>query len=244
MPLSQNLLLRSLSAEALAALGPAERIDLPLKTKVHEDGHAYFLESGIASIVTSAGGSEALEWGLIGSEGTSALSVIYQDTESPFHMYVQVAGTASRFDSSRLYELIDERPEVRALMLRFARAFSIQVSTTAFANGRSKIDARLARWILMASDRVGPTFDITHEILSMMLGVRRSGVTIAMQDLEGRGYIHAQRGTTSVRDRAGLIEATAGAYGFSEAHYERLLGPRALPFYQPEVAEFVDPVAA
>ena len=244
MPLDSNLLLRSLSPEALAALGRRERIDLPLKTELDEDGHAYFLESGIASIVTSAGGSEALELGIIGSEGTSALSVIYQDTESPFQMYMQVAGTASRFDSSRLSALIDERPEVKALMLRFARAFSIQVSTTVFANGRSKIDARLARWILMASDRVGSTFEITHEFLSMMLGVRRSGVTIAMQDLEGRGHIRAKRGTITVRDRAGLIEATAGAYGFSEAHYERLLGPRALPFYLPHFPESLAPVAA
>ena len=47
-----------------------------------------------------------------------------------------------------------------------------------------------------------------------------------------------------MRDRAGLIEATAGAYGFSEAHYERLLGPRALPFYLPRPPEIQTPVAA
>ena len=244
MQSTRNLLLRSLSQDALAVLGPVERIELPLRTVLDEGRHAYFLESGIASIVASARGTQALELGIIGSEGTSALSVIYEDDESPFEMYMQVAGTASRFDSSRLAVLLREQPEARALMLHFARAFAIQVSTTTFANGRFKIDARLARWILMASDRVGPVFSITHEFLSMMLGVRRSGVTIAMQSLEGGGYIRAQRGTITVRDRAGLVDATEGAYGFSELHYERLLGANSLPFYRSPSPEFLSPLAA
>ncbi len=240
---TQNLLLRSLSPLALAVLGPAEHVELPLKTVLDEDRHAYFLETGIASVVAASNGVAALELGIIGSEGTSALNVIYEDAESPFQMYMQVAGSALRFNSSRLAALLEEQLEARKLMLRFARAFSIQVATTAIANTRSKVEARLARWILMASDRVGPSFSITHEFLSLMLGVRRSGVTIAVQELEGRGYIRAQRGLITVRDRAGLIEATAGAYGVSELSYERLLGVGALPFYRHSVPEILAPAA-
>jgi CRP-like cAMP-binding protein len=244
MQITQNRLLLSLSEEALAALGAPQRMDLPLKADLDEDGYVYFLESGIASIVAKLDGVSPLEIGIIGAEGTSALSTIYQDAESPFQMYMQIAGTASRFEASRLSGVIEEFPEARSLMLRFARAFSIQVATTAFANGRAKVDARLARWLLMASDRVGPTFSITHEFLSMMLGVRRAGVTLAMQDLEGLGLVRAQRGTVTIRDRGGLIELTGGAYGFAELQYERLLGAMSLPFYRRPTPGLSSPLAA
>jgi CRP-like cAMP-binding protein len=107
---------------------------------------------------------------------------------------------------------------------RYARAFSIQVATTALANGRSKLDERLARWLLMVSDRVGTTFPITHEFISLMLGVRRPGVTLAIQILEGKGMIRASRGSVTILDRHGLIGLANGSYGFAEAHYARLLG--------------------
>jgi DNA-binding transcriptional MocR family regulator len=98
----------------------------------------------------------------------------------------------------------------------------------------------------MASDRVGSSFTITHEFLSMMLGVRRSGVTLALQSLEGAGFIRSTRGKITVRNRAGLIGVTGGAYGFSEQHYIRLLGRESLPFYRSglDADSHVDPVAA
>ena len=92
-------------------------------------------------------------------------------------------------------------------------AFQTQVTQTALANGRSKIEERLARWLLMADDRIdGDELPLTHEFLSLMLGVQRSGVTLAVQALEADRLIAARRGRISIRDRAKLEKKSNGTY--------------------------------
>ena len=92
------------------------------------------------------------------------------------------------------------------VMLAYAHTFMVQTSQTALANGRSKIEERLARWLLMAADRVEGELALTHEFLSIMLGVRRSGVTTALQELERTGLIAHRRGFVTILDREGLEE--------------------------------------
>ncbi len=195
-----------------------------IETPGQGNKYIYFLEDGVASVVADSDGKMAVELGIIGREGTSGLGAMYGDRGNPFHIFMQVAGDGYRIEAAALAAAMGERPELRAIMLRFARAFSIQVAATALANGRSKLDERLARWLLMVSDRVGPSFSITHEFISVMLGVRRSGVTLAIQILEGKHFIRASRGSITIIDRNGLIETANGSYGFAEQHYRRLLG--------------------
>ncbi len=97
-------------------------------------------------------------------------------------------------------------------MLSYAHTFMVQTAQTALANGRSKIEERLARWLLMASDRVEGELPLTHEFLSVMLGVRRSGVTTALQELERTGLITHRRGFVTMLDREGLEETSNGTY--------------------------------
>ena len=100
-----------------------------------------------------------------------------------------------------------------ARFLRYAHSFHIQTTRTNLANGRSKIEERLARWLLMADDRVdGDELPLTHEFLAIMLGVRRAGVTVAIQALEAAGLIVAKRGRITILDRQGLIESSDGTY--------------------------------
>ena len=93
------------------------------------------------------------------------------------------------------------------------------------ANGRSKIEERLARWLLMAHDRVDDDeLRLTHEFLAVMLGVRRPGVTVAVNLLEKSGLIRAERGVITILDRQGLEETSNGAYATPEAEFQRLFG--------------------
>jgi CRP-like cAMP-binding protein len=109
--------------------------------------------------------------------------------------------------------------------LLYAYAFSVQTTCTALANGRSKIEERLARWILMARDRIDiDELALTHEFLSLMLGVRRSGVTVALHLLVRAGLIQAHRGIITILDRQGLEDISNGSYGVPEAEYQRLFG--------------------
>jgi CRP-like cAMP-binding protein len=97
--------------------------------------------------------------------------------------------------------------------MRYAYAFLIQTTRTALANGRSKNAERLARWLLMADDRIdGGELPLTHKLLSLMLGVQRSGVTLVVQALEHQGLISAKRGVITVIDRKGLVKLANGTY--------------------------------
>ncbi len=108
---------------------------------------------------------------------------------------------------------IDKSPTLHRELLKAAYAFQTQVTQTALANGRSKIEERLARWLLMADDRIdGDELPLTHEFLSFMLGAQRSGVTLAVQALEADRLIAARRGRISIRDRAKLEKKSNGTY--------------------------------
>jgi len=68
------------------------------------------------------------------------------------------------------------------------------------------------------------TLPLTHEFLSLMLGVRRPGVTDALNALRKQGLISYKRGKIIVRDRKGLERTAGEAYGVPEAEYRRLIG--------------------
>jgi hypothetical protein len=101
----------------------------------------------------------------------------------------------------------------------------VQTAQTAYANAGFSIEARLARWILMTDDRLDrDELPLTHDFLSMMLGVRRPGVTLAVQSFEDNRMIRAARGRITVLDGAGLEEVAGTAYGVSEAEYASVMG--------------------
>jgi CRP-like cAMP-binding protein len=109
-------------------------------------------------------------------------------------------------------------------MLKSAQAFMIQTAHTALANGRAKLEERLARWLLMAQDRmVGNAVPLTHEFLAVMLGVRRAGVTVAIHSFEQRGFLTTRRGELTVVNRAGIEQVAGSFYGTPESELERLL---------------------
>ena len=93
------------------------------------------------------------------------------------------------------------------------------------ANGRATISERLARWLLMARDRVDEdAIGLTHEFLAIMLGVQRPGVTVALRDFERRGLVLGARALITILDREGLETAANGYYGSAESEFQRLFG--------------------
>ena len=101
----------------------------------------------------------------------------------------------------------------------------VQTAHTAIANARAHIDQRLARWILMAHDRTrDDTLPLTHEFLALMLGVRRAGVTEAVQSLKRQKLIGGHRNQIVVLSRKGIERAAGNSYGTPEKEYRRLIG--------------------
>ena len=225
----KNELLRRMSADDLALLEPhLQRCIMDLKTTLEVAGSkieaAYFPEEGIGSVIAKAPNNSDAEVGFIGFEGMIGSALIMGADYAAHDCRVQVAGFAVRIDAAPFTAALASSPTLRLFLLRYVYYLHIQTGYTALMNARSKLEERLARWLLMCDDRVvGGRVAITHEFLSIMLGVRRPGVTVALQLLEGRGLIRAQRGEILIRDRSGLV-ALADGYGQSEAEYHRLVG--------------------
>ena len=184
-----------------------------------------FPESGIISVVAKNAAGRTIEAGVIGYEGMSGVAVLLGDDQSCNETYVQAAGAGNVISTRNMRSALEASRTLQTVFLRYAHSFMVQTAQTALANGRAKIDERLARWLLMAADRLeGPEMSLTHEFLSLMLGVRRPGVTDALHRLEGDQLIRARRSSIVIRDRSGLEEVANGSYGVSEREYERLFG--------------------
>jgi CRP-like cAMP-binding protein len=215
--MSKNLLLSRLSRADARLLEPyLQAVDLPVRKQLVarnmrvED--VYFLDTGVASVV--ANGGHPIEVGMIGREGMTGLSVVLDGDYRTIHeTFMQIGGGGQRISAGKLREAIDASTTLQQVLLRFAHAFMIQATQTAIANGRSKIGERLARWLLMANDRVDDDeLKLTHELLATMLGVRRSGVTVALQGLERTGLISHRRGKITILDREALVTSSNGTY--------------------------------
>lgn len=226
---SANCLLAAFSAEDFALLEPdLEPVRLDLRQVLVRPNtpieHVYFPESGMSSNVAEMPRDRRIEVGIIGREGLCGAEIVMTADRSPNETFVQVAGGGLRIRTDRVRHAMAQSASLQGLLLRYFLSLQIQISQTALANGRSKIEERLARWILMAQDRQdGNEICLTHDFLALMLGVRRPGVTVALHVLEGQGLIRSVRGRILVIDREGLEEAADGAYGVPEAEYRRLM---------------------
>ena len=160
---------------------------------------------------------------MVGPEGLVGASVVLGVDSSPHTCMVQGAGEALRIGAAELHAAMDHSGALRMLLLRFVHTFIVQVSQTAYTNAGYSLEERLARWLLMTHDRLGhDDMPITHEFLSIMLGTRRPGVTLAVQMLEGVGVIKATRGHITVRDRDKLEQIAGQSYGFAEKEYSNV----------------------
>lgn len=196
------------------------RLETPNKTVEF----IYFMETGITSMVSVTDPATEVEIGLIGNEGMTGIAVILGNHRSPYASYIQVEATAQRIEADALREIMDNSPGAQKVFLRFAHSFLIQTTQTAVTNVRATIEERLARWLLMAHDRLeGDKIHLTHEFLSVMMGARRPGVTEAVQSLSRKGLILGARGSIEIIDRAALEKRAGRYYGIPEKEYARLL---------------------
>ena len=226
----RNRLLATLTPDDFDLLQPdLEPVPLDFRHWLIEAGepiqHVTFPEQGIVSILADTAEGR-IEVGMIGPEGMAGLPVVLGIDRSPHSYLVQAAGEALCITAHDLRTAIRHSPSLHARFLRYAHTLMVQIAQTAYANAGFGIEARLARWILMTDDRLErEDLPLTHDFLSMMLGVRRPGVTIAVQNLEGNRLIRAKRGHITVLDRTGLEGVADSAYGASEAEYASVMGP-------------------
>jgi CRP-like cAMP-binding protein len=225
----RNKLLAALSAADLQLL---QRHLEPVTLKLRQDlerpnrriDNVYFIEAGVASVVAVQDRKERVEVGLIGYEGMSGTSVVLGTQSSPHSTYLQVAGDGQRISAAALRDAMANSKTLEALLLKYVQVFMVQTAHTAIANARATLDQRLARWLLMVHDRVpGGELPLTHEFLGLMLGVRRAGVTEALQSLSRQRLIGSGRGQITILNRKGVERRAGELYGVPETEHGRLI---------------------
>lgn len=229
---TDNRLLGALSGSDRALLEPhCEDVALAtwqvLEAPRETISHVYFLTSGLASMVGTSRPKQRIEVGMIGYEGMSGLAVVLGRDRSSNETVIQAEGRALRISSRMLRRALRSSPTLMVTFLRYVHVFMMQQSQTALANGRAKLNERLARWLLMWQDRLRtPHLIVTHEFLALLLGVSRQAVTVALHELEGQGLIRGTRNLIRILDRKGLIALADGFYGVAEAEYDLTIRKR------------------
>lgn len=231
----RNILLRKMNPEDRLLLEQhMEKIKLPFWLTLEFRGQpiefAYFLETGIATIVAELPRGRDVEVGLIGFEGMTGVAAVLGDDCAAHECFMQMPGEGFRVPVAALTSAAARSPQLRLLLLRYAQTLYVQATYGALANVRTRFEERLARLLLRCHDRVaGGTIPFTHEVLAVMLGVQRPRVTVGLHVLEGEGLIRGGRGEIAIRDRESLIKRTNGSYGVPEAEYKRLIGTMTCP---------------
>ncbi|WP_286902717.1 Crp/Fnr family transcriptional regulator [Vreelandella sedimenti] len=186
--------------------------------------HVYFPIDSFISLIAIIDTDNQLEVAMAGREGMLGISLVLGIEEAQLLAVVQGAGAALRLNATIFQQLLLDSPVLHQRLKRYIYVVMSQLATSAACNHFHQIEARLARWLLMTQDRAGTDqLHLTHEFLAMMLGVRRSGITLAAISLQTRGLISYHRGEITVLDRLGLNEASCGCYGEDCALYARVL---------------------
>ncbi|GGC86080.1 Crp/Fnr family transcriptional regulator [Halopseudomonas salina] len=224
-----NRLLDSLTAQELERfVADSDMVDLKFGQVLAEPGerilHVYFPIDCLASLIVTLESGARLEVSMVGNEGMVGVSLMLGVQESSIQVLVKGGGTALRMSSACFQDHLERSPALKKAIKRYLNALMSQIAQSAACAHFHAVEPRLARWLLMTHDRTqGDQLHLTHEFLSSMLGVRRSGVTVAAKALQSRGLIGYQRGKITVHDRPGLEEASCHCYVADRQIYDRML---------------------
>jgi CRP-like cAMP-binding protein len=209
LPVKNRLLAALTKKEQQRLLPELEPIALTFAEVLYEPGdtirHVYFPNNSTVSLLSALAGRSTIEVGNIGSDGMAGIAIFMGVDKSSDLAVVQAAGTAMRLKSETLCKEVNHVGSLHRLLRRYTHSLLIQASQSAVCNRFHTVDVRLARWLLMTSDRVGrDEYQVTQEFMSRMLGVRREGVNKAAGVLQKQEFISYRRGQIRINDRAGL----------------------------------------
>jgi hypothetical protein len=162
--------------------------------------------------------------GVVGNEGMYGMIVVLGTDTSPLVAIVQLAGGATRIRADVFREEVSKCVRLHKLLLRYGQAFFIMTAQNLACNRRHGVDGRLARWLLMSQDRAkSDEMELTQEFLSIMLGARRAGISVAASKLQMSGLISYRRGRIHIVDRQGLEATSCECYHVVKKEFDHLL---------------------
>ena len=224
----RNRVLASLPADLIEQLAPhLTPVDLPVNRALNDAGGrvdtVYFLEDGICSMVVTMASGATVEAGRIGRDGFVGIAALLGATHTPNRCFMAIGGHGYRIKAKILQGHFESSSQLRLCLLRSVHSLLVQTAQTAACNRVHELPERLARWILMCDDRLGAGHaPVTQDMLAMMLGTRRSSISVAAGVLKKAGYIEYKRGRVTIQDHAGLVKAACECYRVVNDEYLRL----------------------
>jgi CRP-like cAMP-binding protein len=202
-------------------------VQLPIRTFLYSaealPEYAYFMTSGIASLVAEMADGKSAEVGVIGHEGIVGAFHLLGPAPLPTECFIQITATALRIRLSDLRTAFRNSEETRDRVLEFVQEQSLSLSQLAGCNRLHEQEERLARWLLMVHDRTQTdVLEITQEFLAQMLGAKRTTVTVVASALQREGLIEYTRGKIRILDRGRLEVAACGCYQVARSLYVNL----------------------
>lgn len=226
---SENFFVSALPEEDYGRLQPhLESVEMGIGDFVHKPNepihYIYFPENAVVSIVTFLKDGSSTETGIVGKEGVAGIIAVLADDVSPREATVQVADGLLRIEAEKFKEEFHRGGALQRLSLRFVFAFMSQLSQNIACAHHHRIEARLARWLLMIHDRIeGNDLEITQGFIAQMLGVQRTGVSENASKLQEQGLIEYSRGHITILDRQGLEVVTCECYQAIKEAYDNYL---------------------
>lgn len=220
----QNEILRSIPDKEWQLISPTLRaLEMPSHFVMHEPHQAskflYFPQSGLISLVIFMQDGRTVEAGIVGNEGIVGMPAMMGYSRHPLQEVVQISGAALRIPLADFRKLAPKLPQLLDSANRYMASLGLQVAQTAACNRVHDLEQRLARWLLMAHDRVGSnTLAITQDFLATMLGTDRPSVTLAEAVLATAGAIEHARGVVKLLDRQKLESCSCECYGVIFRH--------------------------
>jgi len=224
----ENIILAGLPRSEITTLQQhLSPVELPVRTFLYRAGespeYAYFLETGIASMVSTLQNGNTVEVGVTGKEGMVGLQCVLGTESLPFECFIQVPGHGYRIKSKRLVEQAGSSKTLRKKLLCATQGQLVQMGQIAVCNRVHEIQERLARWLLSCHDRIGSDdLLLTHEFLATMLGTPRSTVSLAAGILQHAGFIQYSRGRVVIKNRKALEETVCECYALIRNETNRL----------------------
>ncbi|HEY6806430.1 MAG TPA: Crp/Fnr family transcriptional regulator [Pyrinomonadaceae bacterium] len=224
-----NRLLNSLPAAEYERLAPELKpVALSFGQVLYEIGdaikHVYFPNDSIISLLSAMSDRSTLEVGMVGNEGMAGISVFMGVDVSLTRAIVQGAGSAISMTSTTIRREANRLGPFHQLLHRYSHSLHSQISQSSACNRFHSVDARLARWLMMTSDRLGnDEFRLTQDFMSKMLGVRREGVNRAASHLQAAHMIRYSRGMIAILDRVRLEARACECYAIMKNESDQYL---------------------
>lgn len=229
-PQIANRILAALPPDEYQRILPKlEEVSLVLDTMICDFGdpihYVYFPCSGMIALLASVEDDHTTIAAIIGSEGMHGLPLFLGSKIAPVRAVVQGNGIALRMKVSDFEEECKIGGELSLILLSFTLSILVQVLQSTVCYRFHSTEQRLARWLLMMSDRMhSDRFQLTHNYLASMVGVRRESVTTAAGLLRKKSLISYNRGSMTILDRRALEASACKCYTIIRDAEQRVTG--------------------